>query len=75
MDIRIKKISKEKLETCGWKYEPKYQVYHKIFNECNVFIRFSDSVLRDECWTAHWAIATPDDLIAIANELKKLEEN
>ena len=77
MKIKIKEISKETFEKNGWDYEPLEQLYFKKFNECEVCVRdqynYKDSPY--ECWISWWEVATPDDLIAIGNELKKLEEN
>ena len=75
MQIKIKKISKEKLEKNGWEYVPLEQLYYKKFNECEVCIRDPYSELIRDCSISYWEVATPDDLIAIGNELKKLEEN
>lgn len=75
MTIKLKPISKEKLEKNGWKCHPALQLYHKTFNKCTVCVRDPDDVLPFECWIPDMEDHTPDDLIAIANELKKLEEN
>ncbi len=74
MIIKIKPISKDKLEKSGWEYLPPLQLYHKTFNECTVCVRPLESDLPYECWMPVYETATPDDLVAIANELKKLEE-
>ena len=73
MTIKIKEISKETLEKNGWEYKPQAELYCKKINNCLVFVREPDSVLPFECWIPYFEIVTPDDLIAIANELKKLE--
>ena len=75
MKIKIKPISKEALEKNGWDYEIFQQRYYKKFNECWVCIDSPDCDLDRGCQLFSWDGATPDDLIAIGNELKKLEEN
>ena len=74
MEIKIKKISKEKLEECGWEYSKSWRLYYKEFNECTVRVRLADSEWPLECWISNYDVATPNDLIAIGKELKKLEE-
>jgi hypothetical protein len=73
MQIKIKEISKEKLEKNGWKYLPNLRIYRKDFNECRVCIRLRYYELPHECWIPYEEV-TPEDLIAIGQELKKLEE-
>lgn len=75
MQIKIKEISKEALEKNGWEYLPNIQFYRKKFNKCRVCIQLPDCDLPFECWIPYMPEATPDDLIAIGQELKKLEEN
>ena len=75
MQIKIKEISTEKLEKNGWEYKPQAELCCKKINNCLVCIREPDSVLPFECWIPYMSEATPEDLIAIGNELKKLEEN
>lgn len=75
MQIKIKEISKETLEMNGWKYKPSLQLYYKKVNNCSVCIQGPDDELSFECWIPSAEEHTPDDLIAIADELKKLEEN
>jgi len=75
MQIKIKEISKEKLEKNGWEYKPHAELYCKKINNCSVCVREPDSVLPFECWIPNMEDHTPEDLIAIAEELKKLEEN
>lgn len=75
MQIKIKPISKEKLEKSDWECSPALQLYHKAFNKCTVCVRPLESNLPSECFMPVYENPTPDDLIAIANELKKLEEN
>ena len=75
MRIEIKGISKEKLEKNGWEYLPQRKAYCKTFFRCNVFVELLDNVLPHVALISCYEIATPDDLIAIAYELKKLEEN
>jgi hypothetical protein len=71
MQIKIKEISKETLEKNGWKYSKSLRLYYKEFNECMVRVRLADSVLPLECWISNYDVVTPNDLIAIAEELKK----
>ena len=77
MFIKIKPISKETLEKNGWKLLPNNnnQLYYKKFNKCTVCVRSLESKLPYECFMPAYENPTPDDLIAIANGLKKLEEN
>lgn len=74
MQIKIKPISKETLEKNGWKLltNNQQQLYYKIINECTVCVRSLESKLPYECFIPAYENPTPDDLIAIANELKKL---
>lgn len=75
MIIKMKQPSREKLEKNGWEYKPHAELYYKKVNNCSVCVREPDSTLPFECWIPSAEDHTPDDLIAIANELKKLEEN
>ncbi len=75
MQIKIKQPSREKLEECGWEYKPHAELYYKKINKCSVCVRDPDDELPFECWILDMEDHTPDDLIAIGNELKKLEEN
>ena len=75
MQIKIKEISKEILEKNGWKCHPRSNVYYKKFNECWVGIIPLEDEQTHGCWISYAEVATPDDLVAIGNELKKLEEN
>lgn len=75
MQIVIPKTTKETLEKNGWKYKPALQLYHKEFHECSVCIQKPDIEFPYICWIPPLARTTPDDLIAIGQELKKLEEN
>lgn len=72
MNIIIPKPSKKALKKNGWEYSKSLQIYHKDFNKCRVCIRLPYYELPHDCWIPY-AEATPDDLIAIAEELKKLE--
>jgi hypothetical protein len=73
MQVIIPEPSKEALEKNGWEYMPNLQLYRKIFNECSVCIQKPDIEFPYICWIPPLGRPTPDDLIAIANELKKLE--
>lgn len=76
MHIMISKPSKEALEKNGWDYRGSLSpLYFKKVNNYSICIRLSNYGLAHECWVVFGKVATPDDLIAIANELKKLEEN
>lgn len=75
MHIIIPKPTKETLEKNKWKYVPHAVLYHKKINNCSVCVRDPDDTLPFECWIPNMEDHTPDDLIAIAEELKKLEEN
>ena len=75
MNIIIPEPKKETLEKNGWEYAPQAELYYKKVNNCSVCVREPDSTLPFECWIPSAENHTPDDLIAIANELKKLEEN
>jgi hypothetical protein len=74
MNIIIPKPNKKALKKNGWEYLKGLQFYRKIINECCVCIEDPDNDLPFGCWITYER-ATPDDLIAIGNELKKLEEN
>ena len=74
MTIKIKPISKEKLEKSDWEYLPALQLYHKTFNKCTVCVRPLESELPSECFMPVYENPTPDDLVVIGQELKKLEE-
>lgn len=76
MQIKIKEISKEKLEKNGWELlgEYDYNWYHKEINNLHVEIeKITDSMYY--CEIPDYQDVFTDDLIAIYQELKKLEEN
>lgn len=69
MHIMISKPTKEALEKNGWKKWKLTPTYIKKVNKIRVCVR------GDECRLPTISVVRPDDLIAIADELKKLEEN
>ena len=76
MQIKIKKISKAKLEKNGWKKlgDYDYNWYHKEINNLDVEIqKITDSMYY--CEVPDYQDVFTDDLISIYHELKKLEEN
>ena len=76
MDIVIPKPSEKALEKNGWELitADDYKWYHKKINNLHVEItRVTES--RYECEILDCQDIALDDLIAIGNELKKLEEN
>jgi hypothetical protein len=73
MTVEIKEISKEKLEKNGWEYLPLRKAYCKTFTHCNVFVELLGNVWPRMASISCYEIVTPDDLIAISQELKKLE--
>jgi hypothetical protein len=75
MHIIIPKTTKETLEMNGWKYKPSLQLYYKKINNCSVCVQVPDDELPFECWIPNSQDVTPNDLVAIGNELKKLEAN
>jgi len=76
MQIIIKEPTKEALEKNGWDYRGSISpLYSKKVNNYSVCVRLSALGLPHECWVLfeRTKVVTPDDLIAIGNELKKLE--
>jgi hypothetical protein len=69
MQIIIKEPTKESLEKNGWKQWKLTPIYIKKVNKIRVCVR------GNECRLPTISVVRPDDLIAIGNELKKLEEN
>ena len=75
MNIKIPEPSKKALEKNGWDCRGKVEpLYFKKVNNYSICVRFLNYGLTHECWVVFGEVATPDDLIAVANELKKLEE-
>lgn len=83
MYIHLKKISKERFKECGWDYIGLNfydgMVFVKMINGIKVGIQLYDddspytNELNYMCFENKLPI--PDDLVAIANEVKRLEEN
>ena len=72
METIIKPPTLKALAKNGWmvlKPHELYPVYVKEVSNHTVYIKGED------CWTKYPEYITPEDLIAIGNELKKLEEN
>ena len=76
MQIIIKEPTKEVLEKNGWDCRGKIQqLCFKKTNNYSICVRLSNYGVPHECWALFYKTATPDDLIAVGNELKKLEVN
>ena len=75
MDIIILEPSKEALEKNGWKPWHNMSSYIKRIRNCTVYVRASYCESIYECQIPNEETLMPDDLIAIGNELKELEEN
>lgn len=75
MNIIIPKPSKEALEKNGWKLWSITPVYTKKIRNCTAYVRASYCESIYECLILNEETLMPNDLIAIGNELKKLEEN
>jgi len=76
MNIKIPEPSEKALEKNGWDYRGSLSpLYSKKVNNYSVCVRLSALGLPHECWVLfeRTKVVTPDDLIAIGNELKKLE--
>jgi hypothetical protein len=73
MNIIFPEPSKEMLEKNGWKLWHITPVYIKRINNCIVRVRPSYCESLWECLIQNEEILMPNDLIAIGNELKKLE--
>ena len=75
MQISCIKTSEERLKDCGWEFSRfdifEDKVYSKKIKSVNVTVTLNDDgdVYVDR------KLLTPNSLIAIGNELKKLEEN
>jgi hypothetical protein len=78
MYINLKKISKKRFEECGWKYgghdDFGYRVFEKIINGIKVYEFCNQDTNKLDYTCIENKLQTPDDLVAIANEVKKLEE-
>ena len=75
MQIIIPEPSKEALEKNGWKPCYNASAYTKRIRNCTVYVRASYCESLYECWMPNEETLMPNDLIAIGNELKELEEN
>lgn len=73
MHIIIPKPTKEALEKNGWKLWHITPVYIKRINNCIVRVRPSYCESLYECLIPNEETLMPNDLIAIGEELKKLE--
>ena len=75
MQISCIKTSEKKLKECGWEFSRfdifEDKVYSKKIKSVNVTVTLNDDgdVYVDR------KVLTPSSLVAIGNELKKLEEN
>lgn len=77
MNIKIPEPSEKALEKNGWDCRGSLSpLYSKKVNNYSVCVRLSALGLPHECWVLfeRTKVVTPDDLIAIGNELKKLED-
>jgi hypothetical protein len=79
MDIDNFKTSEEKLEECGWKKDGGDEdgaVFKKQIGNAEVRVYYlrKDELAEAHIVFGHLYTTTADELAAIANELKKLEE-
>jgi hypothetical protein len=83
MYINLKKISKKRFKECGWKYidnnSSDDMVFEKKINGIEVtialYVDYYNEKVNDLDYTCiEGKLPTPNDLVVIANEVKRLEE-